>query len=150
MDHCAVTDLNLQQSVANLEQTQKDPRALQVHHDDAGHSSMSGATHWWHCPQQCHSKLRGEKGGFWILFSQAGLFTFCLFLMLLILSGILFPLSPLCFGRSWYPIGGNQKTTWLIMLGGIDQSDPVPWPLSFQLTAVSNEASQERPQGRGF
>lgn len=40
-DHYAAKDLNLPQGVSDLEQTQRDPRALQVHHDDAHHSSMS-------------------------------------------------------------------------------------------------------------
>lgn len=102
---------------------------------------MTHTTHQCPSPWQCQKKT--PKQNLWDLFSEADLFTFSLFLLLLILSGIPFPLTPL-FWWELYLIGGSKKTSWLIRQGGIDRADPLPWPSTFWLTAVPIMRPQNR------
>lgn len=132
-DHHAAGDPNLPQSVWNLEQTQKDPRALQVHHDDARHSLVSSTM-----------SFQSVGGGKKLLESvQRGRRVYIL--PILILSDILFPLPPLFWCKlvaHWW----RWKDKLIDQAGGYWSiwTSAMTHDLSID-SSLYNEASEKRP-----
>lgn len=132
------------------ERSKSPARCLRSGTNAEGPKGITGAS-WWRTPLINVLVLDNvRKKNLWDLFSEADLFTFSLFLLLLILFGVLFPLTPL-FQCKLYLFGGSEKTSWLIRPEGYwsNWSSAVTPDLVIDSTAY-NEASEQRPRDRGF
>lgn len=137
-DHHAARDPNLPQSVWNLEQTQKDPRALQVHHDDARHSSVSSTMSFQSVGKKKEKLLESVQRGRRVYI-----------LPILILSDILFPLPPLFCCKlvaHWW----RWKDKLIDQAGGYWSiwTSAMTHDLSID-SSLYNEASERRPWDGG-